>query len=243
MPLQIQQLWSEVLGIERISCSANFFQIGGTSLLAVMLASRLQSSLQIQVPASQLFISRTISELAAFVSEANLVSRDNSGISSRPPAAIQTQLSAAQKAQGVYCTLNQEVMVLSHQLSCRPSAFSMPFAVRLSGPLDVDLLDSALRLVIPRQEVLLCHLTGKLVSKNFLGRTVRTMIMTSMVSNKVAQGLLSNALVAKMVQKRMQGKAGLGTKMVLPLVKHQVSNLATPAICVSSLLFLLLLLA
>ncbi len=100
----------------------------------------------------------------------------------------------------------------------------MPFAVRLSGPLDVDLLQQALQLVIPRQEVLLCHLTGKLVSKNFLGRMVRSMIMTSMVSNKVAQGLLSNALVAKMVQKRMQGKAGLGTKMVLPLVAPQVNS-------------------
>ena len=222
MALQIQQLWSEVLGIERISCSANFFQIGGTSLLAVMLASRLQSSLQIQIPASQIFISRTISELAAFASRSNTLSHANSGHSLPQPVFMHTPLSPAQKAQGVFCTLNQEVMVLSHQMSSRPSAFSMPFAVRLSGPLDVDLLDSALRLVIPRQEVLLCRLTGKLVSKKFLGRIVRTMISTSMVSNGVAQGLLGNALVAKMVQKRMQGKAGLGTKMVLPRVKPQV---------------------
>ncbi len=36
------------------------------------------------------------------------------------------------------------------------------------------------------------------------------------------QGLFSNAMVSKMVQKRMQGKAGLGTKMVLPRKRMQV---------------------
>jgi len=38
----------------------------------------------------------------------------------------------------------------------------------------------------------------------------------------VMQGLFSNAMVSKMVQKRMQGKAGLGTKMVLPRKRMQV---------------------
>lgn len=38
----------------------------------------------------------------------------------------------------------------------------------------------------------------------------------------VVQGLFSNALVSKMVQKRMQGKAGLGTKMVVPRKRPQV---------------------
>jgi len=41
----------------------------------------------------------------------------------------------------------------------------------------------------------------------------------------VMQGLFSNAMVSKMVQKRMQGKAGLGTKMVLPRKRMQVSPL------------------
>ena len=39
------------------------------------------------------------------------------------------------------------------------------------------------------------------------------------------QGLFSNAMVSKMVQKRMQGKAGLGTKLILPRKRMQVSPL------------------
>ena len=41
----------------------------------------------------------------------------------------------------------------------------------------------------------------------------------------VMQGLFSNAMVSKMVQKRMQGKAGLGTKMILPRKRMQVNPL------------------
>lgn len=225
MLLQIQQIWSEVLGIESISCCVNFFQIGGTSLLGVMLASRLQSALHIQIPASQLFTSRTIRELAAFASQAQHSPEDDSATASctQHTVVIPTQLSPSQKAQGVYCTLNQEVMVLTHQLCPRPTAFSMPFAVRLRGPLDIDLLSNAIRLATARQEVLLCHLKGNLVSKNFLARGLRRMI-TSLVNHKMVPGMLSNALMAKMSRKRMQGKAGLGTKMVLPLVKQQVAT-------------------
>ena len=39
----------------------------------------------------------------------------------------------------------------------------------------------------------------------------------------------SNALVSKMVQKRMQGQAGLGTKMILPRKRLQVSLLPSHA--------------
>jgi len=46
--------------------------------------------------------------------------------------------------------------------------------------------------------------------------------MAARLSVCVMQGLFSNAMVSKMVQKRMQGKAGLGTKMVLPRKRMQV---------------------
>ena len=42
------------------------------------------------------------------------------------------------------------------------------------------------------------------------------------------QRLFSNAMGTKMVQKRMQGKAGLGTKMVLPCKRMQVLPLRPP---------------
>ena len=51
--------------------------------------------------------------------------------------------------------LMQEVMILSHQLSPKPMAFSMPFALRLVGPLDVARLQRSLHIAIARQQVTL----------------------------------------------------------------------------------------
>ena len=40
--------------------------------------------------------------------------------------------------------------------------------------------------------------------------------------HQMMQGLFSNGMVLKMVLKHMQGKAGMGTKMVLPRKRTQV---------------------
>ncbi|DBA78501.1 TPA: hypothetical protein ACH3X2_007989 [Trebouxia sp. C0005] len=212
----VHQIWSEVLHHDQISTSADFFQIGGTSLLAVLVASKIQSTLGVEVPASQLFTDKTIADLSMTVSRLRSSSVSTSG---SPPEQVTPTLTPHDKSRGVYCTLNQEVMIMLHQLSPETIVYSMPFAIRLSGPLDTDLLNRSLQIVVARQEVLLCHLTGKLISQNLFGKALRGLMKLSMGSY---QGLFSNAMVSKMVQRRMQGKAGLGTKMVLPRTRMQL---------------------
>lgn len=232
--MQIQQIWLEVLSLDRVSIHASFFQIGGSSLLAVMVSSRIRAAFQVQIPASQLFTDKTIAHLSDTVSrlQSGGPQGDEAGGPQRPATPPQ-RLSAQDLAQGVYCTLNQEVMILSHQLSPKPMAFSMPFAVRLRGALDVPLLEQSLQLAISRQKVLLCHLQGQLISKGFAGKALRGLVKGSMAHGKLVEGVLRNSLVSKMVQKRMQGKAGLGTKMVLPLKTQQASRLFVPSGCLN----------
>lgn len=63
----------------------------------------------------------------------------------------------------------------------------MPFAIRLSGPLDIALLKRSLQIVVAHQEVLLCHLTGKLISHNLVGKAVRGLMRLSLGSAQVWQ--------------------------------------------------------
>jgi NAD(P)-dependent dehydrogenase (short-subunit alcohol dehydrogenase family)/acyl carrier protein len=46
----VAQVWSEVLGVDRVGAHDNFFELGGHSLLATQLVSRLQSRLAVAVP-------------------------------------------------------------------------------------------------------------------------------------------------------------------------------------------------
>jgi acyl carrier protein len=61
---QIASIWSEVLGVERISVETNFFTAGGHSLLATQVVSRLSDALQLEIPLRLMFERPTISGLA-----------------------------------------------------------------------------------------------------------------------------------------------------------------------------------
>jgi thioesterase domain-containing protein/acyl carrier protein len=66
---QLAEIWSEVLGIERIGIHDNFFALGGHSLLAVRLFSEINNRLGRQLPLSILFQQGTISQIAQLFDE------------------------------------------------------------------------------------------------------------------------------------------------------------------------------
>ena len=167
---------------EQISVSPDFFQVGGTSLLAVLVASKIQRILGVELSASQLFIDKTIADHARTVSHLQSSPVSTSGKQESCPT---PGLSPQIKSRGVYCTVNQETMILLHQLAPKAAVYSIPLAVQLSGPLDVDLLKSSLQIVVARQESLLCHLTGRLVSQNLMGKALLGLMRLSMGSSQV----------------------------------------------------------
>lgn len=66
----LAELWAEVLEVPHVQPDDNFFQLGGTSLVAVRLVSRLQAALWIEIPLTRLFESPTVRELAAAIGHA-----------------------------------------------------------------------------------------------------------------------------------------------------------------------------
>jgi len=72
----IRLIWQEVLGIESIGLHDDFFELGGDSLVAIQLMSRLRTELAPELPMSTLFESPTIAGLAAIISELQLQNPD-----------------------------------------------------------------------------------------------------------------------------------------------------------------------
>jgi len=60
-------IWAEVLKVERVGVQDNFFELGGHSLLATQIASRVQKSLQRDVPLRAMFECSTVAELAEYI--------------------------------------------------------------------------------------------------------------------------------------------------------------------------------
>ncbi|WP_406512917.1 amino acid adenylation domain-containing protein [Streptomyces sp. NBC_00161] len=87
----LARIWSDVLGAERISRTANFFDLGGDSMLALRVIGQARSAgLGLSVP--DLFRARTLGDLAALATEA----ADDTG-----PAPVEpfSQLDAADAAR------------------------------------------------------------------------------------------------------------------------------------------------
>ncbi|KPU61153.1 D-alanine--poly(phosphoribitol) ligase, subunit 1 [Pseudomonas fluorescens] len=63
----LADIWAEVLKVEQVGVRDNFFELGGHSLLATQIASRLQKTLQRDVPLRAMFECSTVEELARYI--------------------------------------------------------------------------------------------------------------------------------------------------------------------------------
>ncbi|HEX8556988.1 MAG TPA: phosphopantetheine-binding protein, partial [Pyrinomonadaceae bacterium] len=64
---QVAAVWREVLGVERVGVHDNFFALGGHSLIATQVVSRLCDAFEMELPLRLLFESPTVEGLAAAV--------------------------------------------------------------------------------------------------------------------------------------------------------------------------------
>ena len=60
----LAQMWSQMLGLEKVGIHDNFFELGGHSLLATQAVSRIRDRFKVQLPLPEFFKAATIAELA-----------------------------------------------------------------------------------------------------------------------------------------------------------------------------------
>lgn len=69
--IKITKLWKQVLNVKKLDVDTNFFDVGGDSLLAIQLISRIMEIPSTDIDASQLFENPTIRNMAAILSDKN----------------------------------------------------------------------------------------------------------------------------------------------------------------------------
>ena len=141
-------LWSEILNLPRVGIHTDFFSVGGTSLLAGLLAMRLNEAFGVNETATFVFEQPTIAEQA----ERMLGLKQDSA--APPVVAIPlAPYTPKEKAAGVACSYAQEQM-LSVAMSTSSLAYNQHFLFDLGATVDASALQAAFSMVTKRQEAM-----------------------------------------------------------------------------------------
>jgi FkbH-like protein len=153
-PLQevLAGIWAETLQLERVGVHDHFIELGGHSLQAAQILSRVRNTLQIELALAALFESPTVAGLAG------RIERMVAGQQGSPPPPIRR----VPRENPLPLSFAQQQLWLVDQMDPGNIAYNIACPLRLSGALDVAALQQSLDEIARRHESL--HTTVALVN-------------------------------------------------------------------------------
>ncbi len=156
---KLVMIWQEVLGLDggSIGINDNFFEIGGHSLSATTLVSKIHKAYDVMIPLKEVFIRQTVKSLAEYIDKA-----EKSNIyKSIEPVETQDfyQLSSAQK----------RLFILDRLEGCS-TTYNMPSITLVEGTIDREHFGNIARQLVKRHDAFrtaIVVVNGKPVQKIF----------------------------------------------------------------------------
>ncbi|UTR13170.1 amino acid adenylation domain-containing protein [Salipaludibacillus sp. LMS25] len=134
------QLFADVLAISHISIDDHFFDLGGHSLHAVSVMSRIRDMFKVDLPIGALFGAPTVAELTEVL---------NQGTTDIMPA-----IKRVERSSDMPLSFAQQRLWFLHYMEGPTPTYNIPAVIRLTGEVDKECLQDAIHEVIDRHETL-----------------------------------------------------------------------------------------
>ncbi|WP_407882900.1 amino acid adenylation domain-containing protein, partial [Scytonema sp. NUACC26] len=136
-------IWAELLGLEQIGVNDNFFHLGGHSLIATQILSRVREVFQVELFFHQIFANPTIAGLAQQIEQHS----DHKQKWQRP--AIQP----IPREGMLPVSFAQERVYFIQEVAPESSAYQAQATLRFTGQLDETVLQKCLNEIVRRHEI------------------------------------------------------------------------------------------
>ena len=137
----LAEICADVLGVSRVGAHDNFFALGGQSLLAAQVVSRVRRRLGAEFTVRTVFEHPTPAALAELVATAE-------------PARAAPPLVRVPRDGALPLSFAQQRLWFLQQLNPDSVEYVVPIAFRLRGPLDAEALELAVDAIVSRHEIL-----------------------------------------------------------------------------------------
>jgi len=137
-------IWGEVLKLKMVGANDDFFAVGGDSLLATRIVTRIRQEFGTDMSIRRLFEASTIAALAERI-------ESDTGESVRSPA---LSLPAATDGKEPVLSFTQERLWVLDQLQPESGAYNIPLVINLKGRLDTSAMERSFAEIWRRHEVL-----------------------------------------------------------------------------------------
>lgn len=134
------EIWAEVLGVKEIGTMHNFFDLGGHSLKAATIVTKIHKALNVDVPLKEIFINPTIKELAACIENAE----EN----------IYASIKPVEERENYPVSSSQRRIYVLNQLEQASVGYNLPRVLMVYGKLDRERLEATMQALIRRHETL-----------------------------------------------------------------------------------------
>ncbi len=133
-------IWSEVLGIgkDMIGIDSDFFEVGGHSLKATIVVSKIHKKFNVRVPLAEMFKASTIRELVQYITEASKVEY--------------THVEAAEEKEYYPLSPAQKRLYIAQQFDLKSSGYNLPRIFILEGKPDAKKMNDTFKQMIERHE-------------------------------------------------------------------------------------------
>ncbi|MFZ6659097.1 condensation domain-containing protein, partial [Undibacterium sp. TJN19] len=138
----LANIWIDLLKCGRVGRNANFFELGGYSLIGAQLVARIRNVFGIELPLRDVFERKDLKSQALLIEQAQLQG-------SALPA-----LEVVDRSQPLPLSFSQQRLWFLSRMMPPNAVYNIPFALRLRGQVDESALVHSLNAIISRHEAL-----------------------------------------------------------------------------------------